>query len=84
MDMEPKQTLLDNLSRENLLALIEPQAKQIDLLQKHVRQLESQIEKLHGQVAKNSTNSSKPPSSDGLKKPAPKSRREKGKRKSGG
>lgn len=39
---------------------------------------------LKAQLAKNSRNSGKPPSSDGLKKPAPKSQREKGKRKRGG
>lgn len=39
--------------------------------------------KLESQIAKNSTNSGKPPSSDGLRK-KPKSLREKGKRKSGG
>jgi len=42
------------------------------------------IKTLEGQLSKNSTNSSKPPSSDGLKKPKPKSLREKGTRKTGG
>jgi transposase/uncharacterized coiled-coil protein SlyX len=82
--MVKKETLLENLSRESLLALIEHQARQIELFKAQVAQLTAQVEKLQGQLAKNSTNSSKPPSSDGLKNPAPKSRREKGQRKSGG
>lgn len=72
------------MSRENLLAFIAYQAEQIELLKAQNAVLEARVEKLEGQLAKNSTNSSKPPSSDGLKKAKPKSRREKGKRKSGG
>jgi transposase len=74
----------DQLSREALLALIAHQAEQMELRKAQVAQLTAQVEKLKGQLAKNSSNSSKPPSSDGLKKSQPKSRREKGKRKSGG
>lgn len=43
---------------------------------KIIRDLEARIQALEDQVAKNSQNSSKPPSSDGLNKPAPKSRRQ--------
>jgi len=47
--------------------------------------LEARIQDLEDRLAKNSSNSGKPPSSDGLaKKPAPKSLRESGQRKSGG
>ena len=53
-----------------------------DLVQNY-KELESQIEKLKGQLAKNSGNSSKPPSSDGLTK-KPKSLRHKSGKKSGG
>lgn len=44
----------------------------------------SRIEQLESQLAKNSQNSSKPPSSDGYNKPKPKSQRKKGSRPSGG
>jgi len=74
----------ETMSRENLLAFIQYQAEQIELLTVQNATLQTRVEKLEAQLAKNSSNSSKPPSSDGLKKPAPKSRREKGKRKPGG
>jgi transposase len=74
----------ETMSRENLLALIQHQAERIALLEKQNAELGARVAKLEGQLAKNSSNSSKPPSSDGLKKAKPKSRRERGKRQSGG
>src|SRR4051812_48465908 len=59
------------------MALFEAQAKIIGELETRLRTLEDQI-------AKNSRNSSKPPSSEGLNKPAPKSRRESSGKRSGG
>ena len=82
--MPKKLNLFDNLSRESLLAVIEHQRERIAALEAQNATLETRVEKLEARLAKNSTNSSKPPSSDGLKKPKPKSRREKGKRKNGG
>jgi len=46
--------------------------------------LEDKVSELEGRLKLNSTNSGKPPSSDGLQKPAPKSLREKSARKPGG
>jgi len=68
---------MNNVREAELLAIIQEQ-------QVLIEQLTARIEYLEAQLAKNSSNSGKPPSSDGLKKPAPKSLREQGKRNSGG
>ncbi len=46
--------------------------------------LRKRVDELEQQLAKNSRNSSKPPSTDGFKKPSPKSLRKKGQRNTGG
>lgn len=63
--------------------LIQEQREQIIELTAVVQAQSERIKTLEDQVAKNSRNSGKPPSSDGLKK-KPRSLREKGKRKTGG
>jgi len=68
---------LEKLEKASLVAVILQ-------LQEQVKLLTEQVQGLKDQLAKNSGNSSKPPSSDGLKKPRTKSLREKGKRASGG
>ena len=68
---------LDSLSKEDLINLIKR-------LIRENQKLKQQIEHLADQIAKNSKNSSKPPSSDGYEKPAPKSRRKKSGKKAGG
>ena len=57
---------------------------QVELLQKQVAELQKEVQRLKDQLAKNSRNSSKPPSSDGFNKPALRSLRPRGKRKAGG
>jgi transposase len=49
-----------------------------------IRDLETRIQVLEDRLSKSSQNSGKPPSSDGLNKPAPKSQRKRHGRKSGG
>src|SRR5208337_673569 len=53
-------------------------------LQERLVQLEERVKELEGQLARNSSNSGKPPSSDGLSKPNPKSLRTPSGRKPGG
>ena len=54
------------------------------MLSVQVTKLEGAVEKLQGRLKLNSRNSSKPPSSDGLNKPAPKSLRVAGQKPTGG
>jgi transposase len=68
---------LADLNKETLIAII------LEMRQMIVAQA-SQIQELQDQLAKNSQNSGKPPSSDGLKKPRTRSLRKKKGRKSGG
>jgi len=78
-DPEGAARMLFELSRK--IPLIEEQQLRLETENQH---LHEQVRDLKQQLAKNSHNSSKPPSTDGFKKPSPKSLRKKGQRKSGG
>jgi transposase len=56
----------------------------VDALLAAMQALATRVQALEEQAAKNSRNSSRPPSSDGLKKPAPRSLRKRSGKKSGG
>ena len=81
MQEHPNLSELSNSEKDDLIrslwSMLASQAKQIAELQTQVAELQSRLNK-------NSRNSSKPPSSDGLNKPAPKSLRVAGKNPTGG
>ncbi|GAP40238.1 protein containing zinc-finger binding domain of transposase IS66 [Flexilinea flocculi] len=79
--MEPFQLPSDE---EIGAAYDEGKAAVVALFHRTVGQLAARVQALEDRVSKNSRNSGKPPSSDGLAKPAPKSLRKRHGKKSGG
>ena len=73
---------LEKLDKENLISIILTLQQQIQQLQETVAEQGAELQSLRDQVTKNSQNSGKPPSSDGLKKP--RNLRQKTGRKQGG
>jgi len=75
---------LEGLDKETLISVILALQQQVRQLQQVVAEQAVVMQSLQDQTAKNSRNSSQPPSSDGLKKPRPRNLRRKGERRSGG
>lgn len=71
-------------SYDDLAALVVEQAQTIKRLEGEIVELRAEVVELKRQLAQSSRNSSRPPSSDGLAKPAPKSLRKSSGRKPGG
>lgn len=69
---------------EELLVVVGELQKEVAELRAENKRLRARVAELEAQVKTNSRNSSKPPSSDGLSKPAPKSLRGKSRLKRGG
>lgn len=88
MNTLPDLTYLTHEQKDELIRLLWEQNQllrtQNEMLQARVTELELKVKTLEDKLNKNSGNSSKPPSSDGFNRPAPKSRRHKSKKKSGG
>ena len=82
LDLDRSQ--LEQLDKEALISIILALQQQVRELQQTVAAQADEIQKLRDQLAKNSRNSGKPPSSDGLKKPRPQNLRKKTGRRSGG
>jgi transposase len=84
MQTLPDLKTLSGTEKDELVTML---WKQVELLQSQcarITGLKKEIEELKNKLAKTSRNSSKPPSSDGYDKPAPKSQRKKSGRLSGG
>lgn len=75
---------MDQPTIVELLALVVALQKEVETLRAENQRLQARVAELEAQVHTNSQNSSKPPSSDGLAKPAPKSLRKRTGRKPGG
>ncbi len=75
---------LAELEKESLIAIIQGLQQMVRQLEEHVASQAALIQDLQDQLAKNSSNSGKPPSSDGLQKPRTRSLRKKSGRQSGG
>jgi transposase len=75
---------LEKLDRSELIKMIETLLLRVQELEMQVKEQAATLQMLKDQLAKNSQNSSKPPSSDGLKKQRTQSLREKASRKVGG
>jgi transposase len=81
-----KDEMIEQLLKQvnTLTATLDSLQQSFDAQTELIAKLNQTIQELKEQISKNSQNSSKPPSSDGLKKPAPKSLRKPSGKKTGG
>lgn len=84
MSSLPDLTQLSHTQKDELIRLLWPLQQQVQDLMGQMAVMQGRIRQLEGRLALNSQNSSKPPSSDGLGKPAPKSLRKSGQKPNGG
>jgi transposase len=80
----PDLNQLSHAQKDELIRMLWPLQQQVQDLMAQMLVMQDRIQQLEGRLALNSKNSSKPPSSDGLCKPAPKSLRASGKKPNGG
>lgn len=80
----PDLTQLSHAQKDELIRMLWPLQQHVQDLMAQMVVMQERIKQLEGRLALNSKNSSKPPSSDGLGKPAPKSLRQSGKKPNGG
>jgi transposase len=82
--LELDRSQLAELDKETLISIVLTLQQQVQQLQRTVAEQAAAIQSLRDQLAKNSQNSGRPPSSDGLKKPRTRSLRQKTGKRSGG
>lgn len=80
----PDLSRLSESAKDDLIRELWAQVQEFEGMKRLISSLQAQVEELQGRLALNSRNSSKPPSSDGMNKPAPKSLRQGGQRPTGG
>ena len=80
----PDLTQLSHVQKDELIRMLWPLQQQVQNLMAQMAVMQERIKQLEGRLALNSKNSSKPPSSDGMNKPAPKSLRIAGQNPTGG
>ncbi len=84
MQNVPDLNQLSHAQKDELIRMLWPLQQQVQDLMAQMAAMQDRIKQLEGRLALNSRNSSRPPSSDGLGKPAPKSLRPVGKKPNGG
>jgi transposase len=84
MDELPDLARLSVAEKDDLIRELWPLRALVRQLSEQVATLTAKVAELEGRLALNSRNSSKPPSSDGLNRPKPKSQRKAGQKPTGG